>query len=811
MLLPLLLNLSVQVSPTAIATGESFGTASVSLNISPTVIATGESVPSPSSVSNILTPRVLGINWATWYPSVSLSLSPTAIPTAEAIYAPTRVGVVLFPTLIASEESFGAPGVIALASATALLTGYSTSHRPQMAEYRHLGYVNNGWDKLVRWDGRQATTQLAGIAPPSGDKDSWQPVPTETTGDTQAGLHVFRYRFLDSVTGYVSNPSEEREVIVSAGNAKLTFDISTTGAANIIRSTDAKVDKIVIEMSTVQGGFFRKAAEGLNSASTIDVDLTDAFLEEQFLAWPEDGHDVPPVAKNIVSHRDRIWLFGQVVHTTGTLDVTNGSPDADAGSVDPDWRSSVFGDSTLATQVDFKSAAWFLVVSGDSRTYEIDTYDEANDKLILTENYAGSTAPGVRYQIFSRANVIWVSEPNYPESFKPLSFLSGPSGEGSGDITAGLGVGGSMVFFAPSSMFKLTWSQGPLTDPVQIPISTKHGALNQNVVIEVDGSVYAMDRRGWTTWRGVFPRNISKPIDGLRELIDYEQSDSFHAVYMPELRAIRWYVAYQGDTSPKNYIQLDLESQTWATGVHHQTIKASRLVPSTRGIEVLFGDDQGHLWIGDLGTVEGCEISYSHLTALVGATTTVVPISGATLPIGGAGLTGCFAYHLSSGEARLITANSSIEVTVSPAFSTAPATGDTVWVGAIPSKLKTKAFSAKKLGDKTKTRYLWLQYRPTDSARKLQLRVYEDLSSTAKTWATPRSDPNPGVEWPATDSEYPTSDWILDMSQSDGNMQVPIGSEYKRHFSLEFEINEPDAPIELLVIEYDSMSLEDEE
>ena len=203
---------------------------------------------------------------------------------------------------------------------TLLKSDLSPNHRAYTAEYRRLGYVNNGWDRMVRWNGRAGTAVQAGIEGPSQALDSWTPTPSTAAGDTSPGVHVVRYRYLDSKTGYVSNPSEEREVDVASGAEELTFNINTSGATNIIRSTDAKVDKIVIEMTTVDGPEFFKATEVLNTASTVVVDIIDADLEVKFLSWPDDGHDPPPVAKYVVSHRERLWLFGQVVHTTGNAD-----------------------------------------------------------------------------------------------------------------------------------------------------------------------------------------------------------------------------------------------------------------------------------------------------------------------------------------------------------------------------------------------------------------------------------------------------------------------------------------------------------
>lgn len=789
-----------------------------------------------------------------------------------------------------------------------LSTGQTANHRATAAEYRRMAYLSNGWDKCKRWDGRTAALETAGIEGPSADLDSWTPSPTQAAGACEIGVHVFRYRYLDSKTGYVSNPSEEREVEVTSTNGQLTFAINTATATNIIRSTDTKVDRIVIEMTVLGGSDFFKAAEGLNSASTIVVSISDAELETQFLAWDDDGHDVPPVAKYIVSHRDRLWLFGQVTHSTGTATFTNSDVDVDEGSTDPDWRATALGDST-ATPATYPSVAWFIQKDGDAAVYEIDTYDESLSKIILKSAYQGTTASNASYQIFSRANVIWLSRPGYPESFEPLKFLNGPNNEMAGDITAGVGYGSSMLFYSLSSCFKLAWDQDPLIDPVIVPLSNKYGALNQRVVVEVEGRVYAMDRLGWTVWEGVFPRMISRPVDALRSLIDYDQADRFHAVFFPGLRAIRWFVQYTGtgleharpitsstsrplrfytsdDTIrdvtigaphsfiddgykvgmtltipegftnsgtytvtavtateisvaenltdegpitspllimtasgtpaggvyPHNYIQYDVDTQQWSTGETYQGIAESRLVPTATGPRVLYGDENGHTWFADVGTCDGCDEDDSHLTVASGSSASVVTVDE-TLPTTGVGLAGCYLVWLTGAtrEYRLISSNTSSAITVAVPFSSAPVDGNFLWVGPIPSLLKTKAYAARGTRKKKiRPRRLTVEFTPESSARYVEIRAYDDLSDTVKTVASGTRNNLQGVVWPGNGPNgYPANTFLGDLSETDGQWDIPVGSEYRRYVEVELECEEPDATVEIVTLELDGSNLED--
>ena len=681
---------------------------------------------------------------------------------------------------------------------TTLSSSLSSSHRAQPAEYRHMGYLCNGWDKLRRWDGRSATLDLAGIAGPSRVLDSWTPAPSESAGDSTVGVHYVRYRYMESKTGFVSNPSEEREVEVTSTNGTLAFAIDISGATNILHSSDSKVDRVVVEMTTVgDNATFYKAAEGDVDASTIAVSIADPSLEVSYLPWADLGHAPPPVAKNVLSHRDRIWLYSQVTHSDGTATFTANSKNVVGAS--HNWAQSALGSSTVDPD-----APWFIRKDGDTREYEIDYFDGTNT-IVLVDDYAGTTEAGVEYLIFSRADVVWVSNPGYPEGFTPLKWLDAPNGERASEITAGVGYGSSVLFFSKYSMVRLTWDEGPLEDPVYIPVSSTLGALNQRVVIELDGTVFALSTRGISAWKGVSPSLVSQPLRDELDSVDWSLSERFHCAYHPKLRAIRWFVCYTGDTYPKHYFQLELESGAWSTGEYLQGISDSRLVPWENGtLEVLYGDENGHVWLADTGLADGCDETYSHPSVL-GGTASVVVTSGG-LPTPSPGLAGAYVYCPGLDESCLVTSSSEAVIAVSPSFSRALTSADTLWIGPIPSKLKTKAFGGRRTANKKRTGYLWIQTIPTASQRRLAVRVYEDLSGTAKTWATSRSNLD-DTEWPGSNSDYPSSDWIALTDADGGAVQIPVGTEWRRHFELEFEILEPDADLELVGLEHDGTEI----
>lgn len=862
-----------------------------------------------------------------------------------------------------------------------LASTLSPNHRLMPAEYRRVGYLTNGWNAVRRWNSRSATLQTAGIEGPSINEDAWVPYSAEVPNYPPGGTKYFRYRYMDSSTGYVSDASNEVEIIGAAntpfligaptavlGPGSLAFTAGTVtraagsfvtdgfaigdyvtlasceDAANngtwgpivaltatvmtiatqpftvnaadtaatwqraakgrIQPSTDTKVDTIILEASenitlaevessvpygpdatglvftlntvtrqdggsfltdgfevgnlirfnglelgppvgasgvqnvifgpitaitasamTIDGYFlpnaqdtaatwlkwtrttvgegaeFFKSATALNTAATITHNVEDAFLETQVLQWPS-FHEPPPITKNVLSYRDRLWYYSQVVHDTGTATVTNGSANVAQGSTAPDWNNEALGSSAGDSSVE-----WLFQRDGDAEVYEISYY--TGTEIVLKKVYAGVTGANVGYKIFSRANVIWVSEPGYPESFNQASFLNGPNGEAAGDITAGCGFQGSILFFSQSTIHRFSWGDDPFTNGSMIPLTSKAGALTQRVVVEHEGMVYTMDRRGWHRFDGLTPTLISRPLGAILPLIDFDRAEFFHACYLPDSRAIRWWVCYTGETYPKHYVQLDVDTGAWSTGAYLQGMTDSRLVRQGDGLRLFLIDENGHEWWGETGLADGCPAANSHVTAAPASTTTVIQVDE-VLPTTGVGLAGCYlSRKIAAGatESRRITSNTAGAITCE-AFSGAPADGDLLWVGMIPSKLRTRAYGYEKdLKAKTRTGHLVVCYNPVASPRYLQVRVYEDYSLTPKTWSTPRGAVLEGLTKPSVNVRYPIGDWLIDLSLSHGLVTIPIGSEWKRWWAVEFEIEEPDADFQLIALEFDGQAL----
>lgn len=694
-----------------------------------------------------------------------------------------------------------------------MATLYSAVSQGKRARFAVMGrkvYMTDGWRPMQVWNGLAATSSDAGITGPSQAVGAWAPTPSTASGSCTAGTHKFRYRYLNSLTGYVSEPSNEVAIVVAAGAEQLTFAIDTSGSGNIIRSSDGKVDRIVVEMTLAGGQTFYKASEGLQSASTIVVSISDRTLANQTLRWPgrtsaEFGmHLVPPIASHVIAYRGRLFAFGQVVHELGTVALTNGSNGVTGTGTD--WTDAVASPVTSSFR---NRTPRFFQRAGDATAYQIAEVT-LSTALTLDRNYAGTTGSGLAYKIFTRDNDVYYSLPSFPESFPALNTFPGPEG---GRLRAMIGHQQMLVMFTLSTMERITYTSDPGADGRKLNASTERGAVCQEVVLNVEETLYALDRRGFHSYDGGFPKPISRGIESYVARINFAQEAKFHGCFYPKLRAIRWWVAIDSDTEPKTYFQFDVDRQVWSVGHREVAVTGSALVPTASGVAVLAVDENGNTWFDDEGTTDGADaLSDAQVRAAVGATTTVIPLRE-TLPASPA-LVGVPVWFEELDEARRITAHTTSQITVNSAFTRAPVFDEKLHLGRIKAKLRTKAFRSRAEG-KHSARYVYVHYVPLTESRKGRLRIYRNQSTS------PVSDyelgPNVslrGVTAPSTGG----SDWILDFGPltpstngepgGEGMLRIPAGLGSAQTTEVELELTDADVPVRILGITIDGVDLE---
>ncbi len=663
-------------------------------------------------------------------------------------------------------------------------------------------YAADGWKPLQVWDGLATATKTAGIAGPSTVAASWAPTPTVTSASPgiTVGTHLVRYRYLDSRTGYVSEASATYS-LAAAGSQSAEFAINTSGSGNMIRSSDTKVDRIVVEMTLAGGVVFYKAGEVVQTASSIVVNISDDNLANQLLLWPDENqgaaaHLPPPIRAELLYHRGRLWTYGTVRYTTGTIAVTNGSPTVTGTATD--WDVALGGGATGYRRA---GGPYYLLVAGDARYYEVSSRGSATS-LTLAENYAGSTLSGLSYTLFSADNRVFYSEAGYPESWPYAAFIQGPE---QGRIRAAAGVLSGIAMYSLSSIDFFRFTDEPAADGAKRHVSSERGAVNARVVVVTEELAYALDRRGVHVFDGATPNHLSRPIDTLVGRINWTVEEKFHATYYPRLHAIRWWVALDADTVPKHYLQYDVGRQQWSMGEREVGVTCSALVPTTDGVRVLVGDENGYTWFDDEGETDGSDAT-PKLVVGSGSTTTVVQ-SATVLPTTGRGLAGVVAHHVRLAESRVISSNTSSAITV-PAFSSAPIAGDVIQLGRVKAKLRPRALVFGGFPKRHKGKYLHVWFRPIADQRYFRVRVYRDYLGTAMTWGQiARLDPDSlaGCRAPVDADD---TDWQVDASYAPGVVRIPLGDTSVRVTEVELEFRESDSRVEILGIAVDAIEQE---
>ncbi len=673
-----------------------------------------------------------------------------------------------------------------------IFTGFSSaSHKPDLRPFKRRLYLSNGWDPVRVWNGIATTDAQAGIVGPGIEPTDWTPAGTQAaSGSVTVGAHKVRYRYKDSETGYVSNPSNEFTVNVTVASQKLQFPVVASGAAtNALVSADSKVDTIVIEMTDIGNQNFFIAAEGPNIAGTIEVTRSDTQLrEEGEFPYPELQHSLPPVARYLLAFKDRLFAFGQVKHSDGTVAATNGS--ATLTGTGTNWTAAAVGR--------------FVQFDGENVTYEIEAFVSATE-LTLKSTYAGSTGSSKSYTLFSRSNLIFFSHASYPESWPSSNFFEALSGE---DATAVIGFGNALVIFGLRTIERFTYGDSVLATGEKRPVPGTRGALNQDVVVVVDNRVYSMDQTGMFVYDGSEPRHISRPVDArIRDQVDFNFASKFHGVFYPKLRAIRWFLVQSGDTECKLYLEFDVDREVWGSGSLDFAITFTAQAPRTQGIGVLAGDEGGGQWWDDEGTTIGANSSIANGTVDAGATTTSIPLKTSTLPTSGNGLVGVPVYFPATGEVRRVQSNTATTLVLDTAVALAPSEDASCYLGRVVGKLRTKSFTvANDFKEKNRGTWVYLKFKPVTAQRLMRLRVFEDESETARSdwgaasYATAHAS-NEGVTVPGAGE----TDWLVDLSKSDGTVRLPLGIKAMRTFSVELEADQPDTALQLYSIQIGAM------
>lgn len=651
-----------------------------------------------------------------------------------------------------------------------LKTGLDSANYPaNMAVMNHQAYWGNGLDACQVYDGIYTATSDVGYPAYSSTPSCVD----GATGNVTAGVHLVRVRYKSKRYNYVGEASAAVS-ITTAGSKKL----SVSGVA----SSDQRVDTIVVEMTLVGGTVYYNASETRNVTGIVSVNLGDTALAEYTLDWDDYGHFAPPPGNILVEHRGCLVVGGQPVYTTGTAKITASG-------------TTVTGTSTAWKAV-MGTDDWYFLPSGDTTPTRVATVTGATS-LTLQAAHAAFTTRG--YKMWSpRQCDVYISKPGFPESFGDnlAIYRRQPVLQNKSDQLKSLqSYMGTLLVLGDHSFERFEWEED-YTDGRIYPIPGDRGAVAHRCVVNADGTLFSMDRRGWWAWRGGIPQPISRPVEPLLGQIAWSYAEKFHATYNPVERIVEWFVATGTDTEPKTVFCWDVDNKQWSTRGYGYAIVASTVAPDAQGaMRSLYVDVNGYCWSDGIGDMDGAHPTCSTTLTLATGTVNTCNVSSGTLYTGTRGMAGVPLYWVDGDETRYATANSSSALYMGSAWSSAPAAGDTIEVGRIACTYKTRAFRMGGPTESQKGFYFVLEFIPLPVSRTITVRVYENLKSDPKSDWESNSSGQEGVTFVAG-----SADISVDVSTASGRVKIPLGDVY--HRTLEFEIEVAGSGIPLTMLTY---------
>jgi hypothetical protein len=674
---------------------------------------------------------------------------------------------------------------------TSLATGLNTANVACLASCQGAIYISNNFDVQKKWNGIASALLDSGITGPSLAIGT----PTTGAGGFSNGDHLVRYRYKDTSTGYVSNPSPATTITVSGGNGILTFGI---GVADDIRTTsDTKVDQYVIEATAVGGGTFYQAGTAAVGATSVVVGMADSSLIQQFNSDSEYGstadleafsNEVPPIGTIIVPYRGRMWVFGDEAYGLTNVTFTNNSTAITGTGFSTAWDNGV---------------PFLLLRNGDTKAYEISAV-ASSSAMTLSVAWTGSTGSYSAKVIKRFPNRGYHSRLFYPEQFYVSKWARDFLANKSDQVRAATGRKDGLYVFGLTNSERLIFNVDPsaAAGAVLSPIQGRRGCFNQRCFVDVEGELFAWDRQGmWIV--GEVPQHISGKIDeSLKLYIDYAESSQFHASFDPESRAVMFFFVQSGDTAPKTAACYEIETGRWFYSSFLQGITASQIVSTDDGeVRLMLGDENGYSWYyGIDGAFDGPPPTTETVLTVTGSpTTTVIPVNE-TLPTTAPALNGVMLYNPLTGESRRISSNTANQITVASAFSAAPDVDQELYLGPILFEYRSKWWVGNGQESRKNPPYLLIKLFPGSSTGTMRVYFYADMATSPSQITKFVTDELPdGVT--ATDGAYYLTVALSGSggtSESDGVVSVPVPIEWKNAIQVRIASSRPDGDLRIL-------------
>ena len=556
---------------------------------------------------------------------------------------------------------------------------------------------------------------------------------------------------------------------ISFGSVPLPTE-SKVSRRQILRNTDGQATTFYVDVDTtdLSSTTFSSTRTDTDLATQEAVPLLDS--ENNLFA---NRHDKPlTFFPYLAFHLDRMFQCGSVEYTRGSIKVTNGS--ATVYGAGTDWKSTMAGR--------------FLYVTGATKIYEIASANETAQTLTLTEAYSGVTDKFAFYCVRppqAYENLVVFSEAGLPQSWPATNGLSV---QVTGDKFTGLITYGQFAYILKERhLFKLTFSEGPLTDGGVFQAATR-GCINARCAVTTDDSIYLMDELGIYSFSDRQVEGLSDNIHSffhpktgatLLELkINWKRKKFFHASLDKQFETIRWFICMGSDRYPRHALCLDYREKKWWLESFPFAICGSCFGHMEGTPQVIFGGAaskvvaawQGNLDLADssLGTVRST-VSSADLFSLTdsAATFAATGLVGSTVAmIDGSG----------KGQQRIITAVSGQTISINLPWNIVPAEGDTYQIGGVHWTYRT-GFMRFGEAETDEPRTLELSWEATEKPMTADLRFILDRIGNYDTQKVTRSSKDGG----GIASKKDSRDLVIDLTFPDGMARQTIPGHREHH------------------------------
>lgn len=635
---------------------------------------------------------------------------------------------------------------------TVIKSGLNTDSPVSMARTcRGDILITNGADRALRWDGRTLSAENAGIEAPASSLS----VMATGTGSLWGDYTVY-VQFVDD-EGIVSNFSPSRTISISSEHP-----VASLSYSNIPVSSDTRVTKRRIWRNTHGQEITWYLDVEIDDNTTIIASSTKtddqllASTAEPFLTedgWPNaNRHTIPPSFMRVVaSFQDRTWWCAPSEYRTGSV-WRVGSTTVEG--TDTNWTSSMVGRK--------------LRVSGHTVGIVAEVNSPTSIELAdpISTGFGGSN---ISYAIEPEAelrNSIIFSEATEPESCGGTTdegdFINQIVLQDDGDAITGLMVHGSYLYVLKRShVYHLATAGDPRREGVQAGLVAERGCINQRCWARVEGNAFLMDRAGIYAFNGSSTESVSGPIqDYFRGRIYWPREKWFHAVHLPDLEAVAWFVCLDSSQYPNKALVYFYRTGTWSIDSYPYALGASCLCPIGGEYRAIAGAENEPMLLNEGvldgpapfahrrlerladwpdGTISGTVESASLFTVTDSTASFVFSSWFDTSGIVGAPLIVTDSYgNTQTRRISSISATSHTIRVIEP-FHTIPSPGDSYTIGGIPFEGKWGSFRYLDKAEDNQ-RAIQLDYETLSEPTTLNARIYHNHSESPDEFVVDQED-----------------------------------------------------------------------